>query len=97
MRTARALLVLLAATSAMSSMSTAQDLIDRRARREHQAAQSGISLDQAVKMAQKRYRSKDVKAETVDDGGRRVHRIRLLSAEGMVRTVHVDAQTGAMR
>jgi uncharacterized membrane protein YkoI len=97
MRAARALLLLLAAMSAMSSMSNAQDLIDRRAKREHRAAQSGVSLDQAVQMAQNRYRSKAVKAETVDDGGRRVHRIRLLSAEGMVRTVHVDAQTGAMR
>ena len=78
-------------------MSHAQELIDRRAKREYRAAQASISLDQAVKMAQNRYRSKAVKAETVDEGGRRVHRIRLLSAEGMVRTVHVDAQTGAMR
>ena len=97
MRTARALLVLLAATSAMSSMSTAQDLIDRRARREHQAAQNGISLDQAVKMAQNRYRAKAVRAQTVENGGRRIHQIRLLSAEGKVWMVEIDAQTGAMR
>jgi uncharacterized membrane protein YkoI len=97
MRTARALLVFLAAVSALSPMSHAQELIDRRAKREYRAAQASISLDQAVKMAQNRYQSKAVKAETVDEGGRRVHRIRLLSAEGMVRTVHVDAQTGAMR
>ncbi len=57
---------------------------------------SRVSLDQAVEMAQQRYRARAVRAETVQQGDRRVHRIRLLSADGKVWNVHVDAQTGAM-
>ena len=81
--------------SVMSSVTDAQELIDRRQRREQRASE-GISLDEAVQMAQSRYRAKAVRAETVNNGGRRVHQIRLLSAEGKVTTVRVDAQTGAM-
>jgi uncharacterized membrane protein YkoI len=55
-----------------------------------------VSLDQAVEMAQRQYRAKAVKAETVESGGKRVHQIRLLSAEGKVWTVRVDAESGAM-
>jgi uncharacterized membrane protein YkoI len=55
----------------------------------------GVSLDQAVEMVQRRYGARAVKAETVSQGDRRVHKIRLLSAEGKVWNVHVDAQTGA--
>jgi uncharacterized membrane protein YkoI len=96
MRNGRSLLVLLAVLSAVSSMTSAQELIDRRPRREHRAAPDGMSLDQAVQMAQSRYGAKAIKANTVDSGGRRVHHIRLLSPEGKVWMVHVDAATGAM-
>lgn len=91
----RPLLLLIAMLSVMSSVTDAQELIDRRQRREQRASE-GISLDEAVQMAQSRYRAKAVRAETVNNGGRRVHQIRLLSAEGKVTTVRVDAQTGAM-
>lgn len=60
-------------------------------------APAGISLDQAVQMAQSRYGAKAVKAQTVSDGGRRVHQIRLLSTEGKVWMVRVDAETGSIR
>jgi uncharacterized membrane protein YkoI len=96
MRIARAFLLLVAAMSAMSTATNAQELIDRRARREHREAQAGISLDQAVQMAQSRYQAKAVRAQTVDNGGRRVHQIRLLSADGKVLNVTIDAETGAM-
>ena len=43
-----------------------------------------------------RYNARAVKAETVSQGDRRVHRIRLMSSDGKVWHVHVDAQTGAM-
>ena len=97
MRTARALLVLFTAIWAVSPMSQAQELIDRRAKREHRAAEAAISLDQAVQMAQNRYGAKAVKAQTIERGGRRIHQIRLLSTGGKVWMVEVDAQTGAMR
>lgn len=98
MRTGRhlvlALVSLLAAGAPLAGES--QELIDRRQRHEKRAEPAGISLDQAVEMAQRQFRAKAVKAQTVESDGRRVHQIRLLSAEGKVWTVRVDAQSGAM-
>ncbi|MGH8176632.1 MAG: PepSY domain-containing protein [Steroidobacter sp.] len=74
----------------------AQQLIDRRPPAQYYIEHQGMSLDQAVEMAQRRYRARAVKAETVSQGDRRVHKIRLLSPEGKVWNVLVDAQTGAM-
>jgi uncharacterized membrane protein YkoI len=88
-------LVLLSLLAAVPS-ANAQELIDRRQRREYHIQPSGMSLDQAVEMVQRRYRSKAVRAETVRNGDRLEHRIRLLSADGKVRNVSVDAESGAM-
>lgn len=88
-------LVLLPLLAAVPS-ANAQELIDRRQRREYSIEPSGMSLDQAVEMAQRRYRAKAVRAETVRNGDKRVHRIRLLSADGKVWNVSVDAESGAM-
>jgi uncharacterized membrane protein YkoI len=88
-------LVLLPLLAAVPS-ANAQELIDRRQRREYSIQPSGMSLDQAVEMAQRRYRAKAVRAETVRNGDKRVHRIRLLSADGKVWNVSVDAESGAM-
>ena len=96
MRTAWHLaLVLLSLLTAVPTV-VAQELIDRRQRNEHRIEPSGLSLDQAVEMAQRRYRAKAVRAETVRNGDRLEHRIRLLSADGKVRNVSVDAESGAM-
>jgi uncharacterized membrane protein YkoI len=58
----------------------------------------GISLDEAIDRAQKRYRARVVRAEQSQSGGRVVYVLRLLSDEdGRVFTVRVDAETGAMR
>jgi uncharacterized membrane protein YkoI len=92
MRAGRHFFILLFAVLFSASLSTyADDFVDRR-----QFSPSSISLDQAVEMAQARFRAKAVKAETVNNGGRRVHQIRLLSSDGKVWTVRVDAQTGNM-
>ncbi len=56
-----------------------------------------MSLDEAVALVQSRFRARAVKAETVNEGGRRVHRIRLLNDEGRVWTVSVDAASGRIR
>ena len=97
MRSSRFLVLLCALLTTLGSVTHAQELIDRRnqPRREQRAPQN-ISLDDAVRMAQSRYRAKAVRAETVNNGGRRVHQIRLLSAEVKVWMVRVDAETGAM-
>jgi uncharacterized membrane protein YkoI len=89
-----ALLSLVAAGAPLAGQ--AQELIDRRQKHDPRIEPAGVSLDQAVEMAQRRFRAKAVKAETVENGGKRVHQIRLLSAEGKVWTVKVDAESGAM-
>lgn len=55
-----------------------------------------VSLARARQMALQRFPGRIVRAETVSPGGnRRVHQIRILDAEGRVRDVRIDAQTGA--
>ena len=55
---------------------------------------TGISKDQAIEIAQRRYKARVVRAEATDSGGRRVYVLRMLSDEGRVWTVRMDAQTG---
>ena len=96
MRTAWHLaLVLLSLVVAVPTVG-AQELIDRRQRNEYRIEPSSVSLDQAVEIAQRRYRAKAIKAETVRQGERRIHQIRLLGADGKVLNVRVDAESGAM-
>ena len=54
----------------------------------------GMSLDRAVELVQRRYDAKVVRAEETRDGDDVVYRIRLLSADGRVFTVRVNARTG---
>ena len=60
-------------------------------------AGGGISLDQAVQMAQARYRARVVRAETTRQGDHVYYRLRLLSADGRVFSVLIDAQTGSFQ
>jgi hypothetical protein len=59
------------------------------------AQRGGISLAQATAMAQSRFRGRVVRAETVARGDRVIHEIRILGDDGRVRTVRIDAQSGA--
>lgn len=63
---------------------------DRRPRGEE-----GISLDEAVNRAERRYGARVIRAETRESNGRRIHQLRLLSDDGRVWTVRIDAATGA--
>ena len=74
----------------------AQSLIEKRPRSERQSEAPRVSLDQAVRMAESRYGARAVKAQPSVCGDRRVYNIRLLSGDGKVWTVKVDAQTGQM-
>ena len=58
-------------------------------------ADAGISLDEAVNLAERRYRARVIRAETRESNGRRIHQLRLLSDDGRVWTVRIDAATGA--
>jgi hypothetical protein len=57
----------------------------------------GISLDQAVSRAEAQYHARVVRTEVVDEDGRKVYVLKLLSENGRVFTVRVDANSGRMR
>ena len=58
---------------------------------------STVSMDQAVKMVERRFHARVVKAETERDNGRTVYVLRLLSDAGKVWTVRVDARDGVVQ
>jgi uncharacterized membrane protein YkoI len=60
-----------------------------------QARSSKLSLDQAIEMVERRYRARVVRAGVDESNGQRLYVLRLLSEEGRVWTVRVDAQTGS--
>ena len=60
-------------------------------------ASATVSMDQAVKMVEQRYRARVVKAETHKDNGRTVYVLRLLNDSGKVWTVRVDASDGSVQ
>ena len=55
-----------------------------------------VSMEQAVKMAEQRYKAKVVRAETQHNDGRTVYVLRMLNESGHVWTVRVDASSGAV-
>jgi uncharacterized membrane protein YkoI len=58
-------------------------------------AQSGVSLQQAKAMAERRFKAKVISEETRQEGDRKIYVLRLLNdKESWV--VRVDASTGAM-
>jgi hypothetical protein len=57
----------------------------------------GISLDEAVSRAEQQYRARVVRTEVQDEDGRKVYVLKLLSEDGRVFTVRIDAATGRMR
>ncbi len=60
-------------------------------------APDGISLDEAVRRAEAQYRARVVRTEVQDEDGRKVYVLKLLSENGRVITVRIDAATGRMR
>src|SRR5262245_53839289 len=57
----------------------------------------GISLDEAVRRAEAQYRARVVRTEVQDEDGRKVYVLKLLSEDGRVIMVRIDAATGRMR
>jgi hypothetical protein len=57
----------------------------------------GVSLDEAVARAEKQYRARVVRTDVQDEDGRKVYVLKLLSEDGRVFTVRIDAATGRMR
>lgn len=63
-------------------------------RREAPGRCPGVSLDQAIASIERQHKARVVKANVVQDGGRCIYELRLLSEEGRVWTVRVDSRTG---
>jgi uncharacterized membrane protein YkoI len=59
-------------------------------------AVAGVSMDQAVKMAEQRFKARVVRAESEREGIRTVYVLKLLNEAGHVWTVRVDASNGAI-
>lgn len=57
----------------------------------------GISLDEAVSRAERQYRARVVRTDVQDEDGRKVYVLKLLSEDGRVFTVRIDAQSGRSR
>ena len=60
----------------------------------HSEKKRGISLDEAISRARRQENGKVLSAETVRDNGRRVHRIKILTRDGRVKHVRIDASSG---
>jgi uncharacterized membrane protein YkoI len=57
---------------------------------------STISMDQAVKMAEQRFKARVVRAEAQQTGGNTIYVLRMLNESGRVWIVRVDASNGAV-
>jgi peptidase YpeB-like protein len=57
---------------------------------------AGMSMDQAVRMAEQRFKARVVRAEAQQNGGRTIYVLRMLNESGRVWTVRVDASSGAL-
>ena len=59
-------------------------------------AASGISLNQAISMVEKRYNARVVRSDTRQEGDRKIYVLRLLDEKGNGQVVRVDAATGSI-
>lgn len=55
-----------------------------------------LSMDQAVRLAERRYRARVVRAETRTQGDRTIYLLRMLDGAGRVFSVEVDAASGTI-
>lgn len=55
--------------------------------------EAGVSLNEAVQQVQRETGGRVLSADTVSQGGRAVHRIKVLTPSGQVRIVTIDAQS----
>lgn len=69
-----------------------QESYQRVARRDQEGG-GGMSLNQAVQQVQRETGGRVLSAETINQGGRSVHRIKVLTPSGQVRVMTVDAHS----
>ncbi|MGH8288730.1 MAG: PepSY domain-containing protein [Steroidobacteraceae bacterium] len=66
------------------------------ARTPARGAAVALSMDQAVKLAERRYRARVVRAETRTEGNRTIYVLRMLDGAGRVFSIQVDAASGTI-
>jgi uncharacterized membrane protein YkoI len=86
-------IILLAACPLVATAFDYRDLTNQFAHPSH-SEKRGISLDEAVSRARRQSDDKILSAETIRVDGRRVHRIKVLTSQGRVKHVQIDADTG---
>jgi uncharacterized membrane protein YkoI len=86
-------IILLAACPRVAAPFDSSDLMNRFAHPSHTESR-GISLDEAVSRVRRQSDGRILSAETVRRDGRRVYRIKVLSQDGRVSRVDIDADTG---
>jgi uncharacterized membrane protein YkoI len=86
-------IILLAACPRVAAPFDSGDLINQFAHPSH-TENRGISLDEAVSRVRRQSDGRILSAETVRRDGRRVYRIKVLSQDGRVSRVDIDADTG---
>ena len=70
------------------------DLSNQFAHPQSSGQNQGISLDEAVARARREADGKVISAETVRQGNRSVHRIKILTRDGRVKRLQYDAASG---
>jgi len=63
----------------------------------HNEATHEVSMEQAVKLVERQYHARVVKAATQKSGDQVIYALRLLDDSGKVWTVRVDAASGAVQ
>jgi uncharacterized membrane protein YkoI len=69
----------------------------RERQRAPQMLSDEISLDEAVRRAEAQYHARVVRTDVQDEDGRKVYVLKLLSEDGRVINVRIDASTGRSR
>jgi hypothetical protein len=59
--------------------------------------QRGLTLAEAVVIAQRRHPGRVVRSQTIQQGNGAVHEVRIIGNDGVVHTVRVDARTGTVQ
>jgi uncharacterized membrane protein YkoI len=86
-------IILLAAGPRAAAPFDSGDLLNQFAHPSH-TENRGITLDEAVSRVRRQSDGRILSAETVRNNGRRVYRIKVLSRDGRVSRVDIDADTG---
>ena len=53
-----------------------------------------VSLEEAARQAARQHNAKVLSARTINRSGKRVHQIKLITADGVVKTVHIPEGKG---